>query len=73
MNYFITGASGFIGRRLVEKLLQRQDSHIYYLILERELPMVEQLRQRWDSAANRTFPIVGDLTQLRLGLSDAVS
>lgn len=33
MNYFITGASGFIGRRLVEKLLQRQDSHVYYLIL----------------------------------------
>ena len=71
MNYFITGASGFIGRRLVEKLLQRQDSHVYYLILERELPMVEQLRQRWGNAANRTFPIVGDLTQPRLGLSDA--
>ncbi len=71
MNYFITGASGFIGRRLVEKLLQRQDSHVYYLILERELPMAEQLRQRWGTAANRTFPIVGDLTRPRLGVSDA--
>ena len=71
MNYFITGASGFIGRRLVEKLLQRQDSTVYYLILERELPMVETLRQRWSQHADRTVPIVGDLTQPRLGVSDS--
>ncbi|MDQ5911613.1 MAG: hypothetical protein QG599_3711 [Pseudomonadota bacterium] len=71
MNYFITGASGFIGRRLVEKLLQRQDSTVYYLILERELPMVETLRQRWGQHADRTIPIVGDLTQPRLGVSDS--
>ncbi len=71
MNYFITGASGFIGRRLVEKLLRRENSTVYYLILERELPMVEQLRQRWGSAADRTVPIIGDLTRPRLGISDA--
>ncbi len=70
MNYFVTGASGFIGRRLVEKLLQRQDSTVYYLILERELPMVEVLRQRWGQHADRTMPIVGDLTQPRLGVLD---
>jgi NAD(P)-dependent dehydrogenase (short-subunit alcohol dehydrogenase family) len=71
MNYFITGASGFIGRRLVEKLLQRQDSTVYYLILDRELPMVEALRQRWGQHADRTVPIIGDLTQSRLGVSDS--
>ncbi len=70
MNYFITGASGFIGRRLVEKLLQRPDATVYYLILERELPMVETLRQRWKAGADRTVPIIGDLTQPRLGVSD---
>jgi len=70
MNYFITGATGFIGRRLVEKLLQRPDATIYYLILERELPLVEQLHQRWGAAAARTVPIIGDLTQPRLGVSD---
>ena len=70
MNYFITGATGFIGRRLVEKLLQRPDATIYYLILERELPLVEQLHQRWGAAAPRTVPIIGDLTQPRLGVSD---
>ncbi len=69
MNYFVTGATGFIGRRLVEKLLQRPDATIYYLILERELPLVETLRQRWGSAPDRTAPIVGDLTLPRLGVS----
>ena len=69
MNYFVTGATGFIGRRLVEKLLQRPDATIFYLILERELPLVETLRQRWGSAADRTAPIVGDLTLPRLGVS----
>ncbi len=71
MNYFITGASGFIGRRLVEKLLQRQDSTVYYLLLERELPLVETLRQRWGEHAERTVPIIGDLTQPGLGVSES--
>ncbi|MCC8988355.1 MAG: SDR family oxidoreductase [Candidatus Contendobacter sp.] len=71
MNYFVTGASGFIGRRLVEKLLQRPDATVYYLILERELPMVTTLGQRWGQAAARTVPIIGDLTQPRLGVADA--
>ncbi|HRX69678.1 MAG: SDR family oxidoreductase [Candidatus Competibacteraceae bacterium] len=71
MNYFVTGASGFIGRRLVEKLLQRQDSTVYYLILERELPIVETLRERWGQNADRTVPILGDLTQPRLGVADS--
>ncbi len=71
MNYFVTGASGFIGRRLVEKLLQRQDSTVYYLLLERELPLVETLRQRWGEHAERTVPIIGDLTQPGLGVSES--
>ena len=71
MNYFVTGASGFIGRRLVEKLLQRPDATVYYLILERELPLIEQLHQRWGAGAARTIPILGDLTQPRLGVTEA--
>ncbi len=71
MNYFVTGASGFIGRRLVEKLLRRGTGTVYYLILESQLPMVEQLRQRWGDAADRAVPIIGDLTRPRLGVADA--
>jgi NAD(P)-dependent dehydrogenase (short-subunit alcohol dehydrogenase family) len=70
MNYFVTGATGFIGRRLVEKLLQRPEATVYYLILARELPMVEQLHQRWGTGADRTVPIIGDLTQPQLGVTD---
>lgn len=70
MNYFITGASGFIGRRLVETLLQRQDSIIYYLVREPSPPVIEALRQRWGQYADRTVPIPGDLTQPGLGISD---
>ena len=70
MNYFVTGATGFIGRRLVEKLLQRPGATVYYLILERELPMMETLRLRWGTGADRTIPIIGDLTLPRLGVSE---
>ena len=33
MNYFVTGATGFIGRHLVERLLER-DGDIYVLVRE---------------------------------------
>lgn len=71
MNYFVTGASGFIGRRLVEKLLQRQDSTVYYLILERDLAVLDTLKERWGQNAERTVPIIGDLTQPRLGVAES--
>ena len=29
--YFITGASGFIGKRLVKKILARDNTTVYYL------------------------------------------
>ncbi|MCB1777410.1 MAG: SDR family oxidoreductase, partial [Candidatus Competibacteraceae bacterium] len=70
MKYFVTGASGFIGRRLVEKLLQHQENTVYYLILERELSIMETLRERWGQNADRTVPIIGDLAQPRLGVAD---
>lgn len=36
MTYFVTGASGFIGKRLVKKLLSRKaGGNIYFLIRPR--------------------------------------
>ena len=32
MIYFVTGASGFIGRRLVRKLLEDPEAKVYYLL-----------------------------------------
>ena len=32
MQYFVTGATGFIGKRLVEKLLERKGAVVHFLI-----------------------------------------
>ena len=32
MQYFVTGATGFIGKRLVKKLLERKGAVVYFLI-----------------------------------------
>ena len=69
MHYFITGASGFIGKRLVKKLLEREGSTIYFLIRAVEAESVPQLLEYWGVDATRAIPVVGDLTQPLLGVS----
>ena len=69
MAYFVTGATGFIGRNLVELLLEREGS-IYVLVREGSRGRLEELRSRWGDSEERVIPIVGDLSQPRLGLSD---
>ncbi|MGV3493604.1 MAG: SDR family oxidoreductase, partial [Ramlibacter sp.] len=32
MHYFVTGATGFIGKRLVRKLLERKGAVVHFLI-----------------------------------------
>jgi thioester reductase-like protein len=32
MQYFVTGATGFIGKRLVKTLLQRRGATVYFLL-----------------------------------------
>ncbi len=69
MQYFITGATGFIGRRLVRKLLERDGSIIYILIRESEKDLLEQLQEFWGCDSGRVVPVVGDLTQPLLGVT----
>ncbi len=71
MNYFVTGASGFIGKRLVHKLLQRPGSVVHFLILERERERLEDLYRRWGVDASRAIPVVGDVTRPLLGIDAA--
>ncbi len=71
MNYFITGASGFIGKRLVKKLLEREGSVIHFLIRESERDHLGALMEFWEADASRLVPVVGDLTQPLLGVSAA--
>ncbi len=70
MNYFVTGATGFIGRHLVELLLQREGT-IYVLVREGSRGRLEELRNRWGADQDRVVAVVGDLAQPRLGVSDA--
>ncbi len=70
MNYFVTGATGFIGRHLVERLLDR-GGEIHVLVREGSLERLESLVERWGpAAAGRIHPVVGDLTQPRLGVAE---
>jgi NAD(P)-dependent dehydrogenase (short-subunit alcohol dehydrogenase family) len=69
MSYFVTGATGFIGRNLVELLLRRE-GRIYVLVREGSKGRLEELRNRWGAPEDRIVGIVGDLSQRRLGVSD---
>jgi NAD(P)-dependent dehydrogenase (short-subunit alcohol dehydrogenase family) len=70
MAYFVTGATGFIGRHLVELLLRREGP-IRVLVREGSHERLESLRERWGtSAADRVIPVPGDLLAPRLGVGD---
>src|SRR5262245_46129287 len=70
MTYFVTGATGFIGRNLVELLLEREAT-IYVLVREGSKGRLEELRNRWGVDEDRVVGVVGDLSQRRLGVSAA--
>ncbi len=67
MRYLVTGATGFIGRHLVERLLARGGT-VHALVRESSLDRLEALRQRWGVPSNRVLPAVGDLESPMLGL-----
>ena len=68
MTYFVTGATGFIGRHLVERLLEREGD-VYVLVREGSRERLDALIERWGQP-ERIKPVVGDLREPRLGLTD---
>ena len=70
MGYFVTGATGFIGRFLVERLLERGGT-IHVLVRKGSLKKLDELRGRWGVGEDRIVPVVGDLAKPKLGLSAA--
>jgi NAD(P)-dependent dehydrogenase (short-subunit alcohol dehydrogenase family) len=71
MSYFVTGATGFIGRNLVEQLLEREGT-IYVLVREGSRGRLEELRSRWGAADDKIVPVIGDLSQEQLGVGGQV-
>jgi thioester reductase-like protein len=72
MTYFVTGATGFIGRFLVQALLRRGKATIYVLVRPRSMARLEELRVFWGKdSMRRVIPIKGDLGQPKLGIGKA--
>lgn len=69
MQYFVTGATGFIGKRLVKKLLERKGSVVHFLIRKESESKVAGLRQYWGASSARVIPVFGDLTSKKLGVA----
>ncbi len=70
MNYFLTGGTGFIGKRLVARLLER-GGDVYLLVRKESAGKVAALREELGAAEERLQAVEGDLTEAGLGVSAA--
>ena len=68
MQYFVTGATGFIGKRLVKSLLARRGSKVYFLVRPDSQGKLKALYEYWGVTKARAIPVRGDLTAKRLGV-----
>ncbi len=72
MNYFITGGTGFIGRHVIQLLLEKKkQARIYVLVRRGSRAKFDKLRRRWGAESERVLPITGDLTRSMLGVPAA--
>ena len=69
MNYLVTGATGFIGRNLVQRLLRREGT-VYALVRAGSRGRLEELRTAWGPDGARVVPVAGDLAQPGLGVAE---
>lgn len=68
MNYLVTGGTGFIGRRVIDRLLDtRPDARIWVLVRNGSLDRFDHLANAW---GDRVSPVLGDLTAPGLALPD---
>jgi NAD(P)-dependent dehydrogenase (short-subunit alcohol dehydrogenase family) len=66
VKYFVTGATGFIGRHLVAELLKREGT-VHVLIREGSRGKLDALVERLGASEGRIVPVVGDLAKPGLG------
>jgi NAD(P)-dependent dehydrogenase (short-subunit alcohol dehydrogenase family) len=76
MAYFVTGGTGFIGRRLIQLLLAHRQGKIHVLVREGSAGRLDELTARWElavgaTASKRIVPVIGDLRRPLLGVEDA--
>ena len=68
MSYFVTGATGFIGRHLVQELLDNREGEVFVLVRKASMERVDALMRAWGDSS-RVTPVVGDLTKPNLGVA----
>ncbi len=69
MHYFVTGATGFIGKRLVKALLARRGTTVHFLVRPGSESKLADLYSYWGAAKSRMLPVSGDLTAKKLGVA----
>jgi len=83
MSYFVTGATGFIGRHLLQKLLQRKGTiyclvrkeslgrfkTIYCLVRKESLGRFKDIREQLGASEERLVAVTGDLARPKLGVT----
>ncbi|MCO1580979.1 SDR family oxidoreductase [Crossiella sp. SN42] len=68
--YFVTGATGFLGSALVERLLARETcDRVYVLVRPASQDKLDRIAARWPRR-ELVMPVLGDLAEDGLGLSD---
>lgn len=68
--YLVTGATGFLGRHLVELLLRRPESRVLALVRAGSQERLGSLAAGW-AGGDRVEPLVGELAAPKLGLRPA--
>ena len=69
MTYFVTGGTGFIGRFLIDKLLEREGTDLRAGAQGTRSKKLDELRPRWGADEKRVVAVVGDLAKPKLGVS----
>ncbi|KFN45279.1 SDR family oxidoreductase [Arenimonas composti] len=71
MSYFVTGATGFIGRFLVANLLDKRKGQVYVLVRKGSEAKLEAIAAKMGWDRKRIVPVHGDLGKPKLGIGAA--
>ncbi|RNF83212.1 SDR family oxidoreductase [Montanilutibacter psychrotolerans] len=70
MSYFVTGATGFIGRHLVSNLLKRKGT-VHVLVRKDSLKKLDAIARKMGWDMKRVVVVNGDMTAAKCGVSAA--